>query len=87
MIHLQQLQKKDGPCLIMRYWLMEKILDALAAAPLARKYCVPILLTESQNLTTITKQTLQDLKVKNVFIVGGNRLTPNSILLLSVFCK
>lgn len=46
--------------------------DALAAAPLARKYNAPILLTEAQSLTRITKQTLQDLKVKQVFIVGGN---------------
>ena len=46
--------------------------DALAAAPLARKYNAPILLTEAQSLTLITKQTLQDLKVKQVSIVGGN---------------
>lgn len=50
----------------------ENFPDALAAAPLARKYNAPILLTEAQSLTQITKQTLQDLKVKNVFIVGGN---------------
>ncbi|MFZ3131403.1 MAG: cell wall-binding repeat-containing protein, partial [Desulfosporosinus sp.] len=49
----------------------ENFPDALAAAPLAKKYNAPILLTESQNLTLITKQTLQDLNVKNVFIVGG----------------
>ena len=50
----------------------ENFPDALAAAPLARKYNAPILLTEAQSLTLITKQTLLDLKVKNVFIVGGN---------------
>jgi Predicted hydrolase (metallo-beta-lactamase superfamily) len=45
--------------------------DALAATPLAKKYNAPILLTERLNLTPVTKQTLQDLKVKAVFIVGG----------------
>ncbi|OLN32170.1 cell wall-binding repeat-containing protein [Desulfosporosinus metallidurans] len=45
--------------------------DALAAAPLAKKYNAPILLTKAQNLTPITKQTLQDLKVKSVYLVGG----------------
>ena len=45
--------------------------DALAATPLAKKYNAPILLTERLNLTPVIKQTLQDLKVKNVFIAGG----------------
>lgn len=45
--------------------------DALAAAPLAKKYNAPILLTEAKELTPITKQTLQDLKIKTVFLVGG----------------
>jgi len=49
----------------------ENFPDALAAAPLAKKFNAPILLTEAQNLTPITKQTLQDLKVKSVFLVGG----------------
>lgn len=50
----------------------ENFPDALAAAPLAKKYNAPILLTEKQNLTPIIKQTLQKLKVKNVYIVGGS---------------
>ena len=54
--------------------------DALAAAPLARKYNAPILLTETQNLSPITKQTLQDLKVKNVFIVGGNAVVSSTVV-------
>ena len=49
----------------------ENFPDALAAAPLAKKHNAPILLTEAHNLTPITKQTLQDLKVKNLFLVGG----------------
>lgn len=57
----------------------ENFPDALAAAPLARKYSAPILLTEAQNLTSITKQTLQDLKVKNVFIVGGNTVVSSTV--------
>lgn len=57
----------------------ENFPDALAAAPLARKYNAPILLTEAQNLTPITKQTLQELKVKNVFIVGGNAVVSSTV--------
>ncbi len=53
--------------------------DALAAAPLARKYNAPILLTETQSLTLITKQTLQDLEVQNVFIVGGNAVVSSTV--------
>lgn len=49
----------------------ENFPDALAATPLAKKFNAPILLTEAQSLTPITKQTLQELKVKNVYLVGG----------------
>ncbi|WP_392486085.1 cell wall-binding repeat-containing protein [Haloimpatiens sp. FM7315] len=45
--------------------------DALSSAPLAKKYNAPILLTESGKLTDSTKVQLQKLKVKKVFIVGG----------------
>lgn len=45
--------------------------DALSSAPLAKKYNAPILLTTSSNLPSATKQTLIDLEVKNVFIIGG----------------
>jgi len=57
----------------------ENFPDALAAAPLAHKYDAPILLTENQNLTPVIKQTLQDLKVKNVFIVGGNAVISSTV--------
>lgn len=46
--------------------------DALAAAPLAKAYNAPILLTSSTTLQNDTKQTLIDLKTKKVFIVGGH---------------
>lgn len=45
--------------------------DALSAAPLAKKYNAPILLTTTNNLPDTTKQTLTGLNVKNVFIIGG----------------
>lgn len=45
--------------------------DALSAAPLARKYNAPILLTTSGSLPSITKQTLADLHVKKVLLIGG----------------
>jgi putative cell wall-binding protein len=53
--------------------------DALAAAPLAKKYDAPILLTNGSNLPYVTKQTLLSLKVKNIFIVGGTGVIPSSI--------
>ncbi|WP_407306618.1 cell wall-binding repeat-containing protein [Desulfosporosinus sp. SB140] len=57
----------------------ENFPDALAAAPLAKKYNAPILLTEAQELTPITKQTLIDLKVKSVFIVGGTAVISSTV--------
>jgi len=49
----------------------ENFPDALCAAPLARKYDAPILLTEKQQLTSDAKAELIRLSVKKVFIVGG----------------
>jgi uncharacterized protein YkwD/putative cell wall-binding protein len=46
--------------------------DALAAVPLAYKYDAPVLLTVSAALPDVTRQTLTQLGVKNVFIVGGS---------------
>ena len=48
--------------------------DALAATPLAKKYDAPILLTEKDTLTPVTKQELVNLNTKNVFIVGSNEV-------------
>ncbi|MDP4159421.1 MAG: cell wall-binding repeat-containing protein [Bacillota bacterium] len=53
--------------------------DSLAATPLAKKYDAPILLTESSSLTPITKQTLLDLKTKNVTIIGGTGVISSSV--------
>ena len=57
----------------------ENFPDALAAAPLAKKYDAPILLTGSTSLNAKTKQTISDLKVKNVFIVGGTSVVSAGI--------
>ena len=57
----------------------ENFPDALAATPLAKKYDAPILLTGTTSLNAKTKQTLADLKVKNVFIVGGTSVVSAGI--------
>ena len=53
--------------------------DALAAGPLAAKKNAPILLTEGNQLTAVTKTTLQDLGVKNVIIVGGTGVIKQAV--------
>jgi N-acetylmuramoyl-L-alanine amidase len=45
--------------------------DALCAAPLAKKYNAPILLTEGDRITTVTLNELKRLNVKKIFIIGG----------------
>lgn len=45
--------------------------DALCAAPLAGKYKAPILLTETNSIPASTLATIQQLQVKNIFIIGG----------------
>lgn len=57
----------------------ENFPDALAAVPLAYKYKAPILLTEAQSLTGVTRQTLLDLGVKNLFIAGGTTVVSASV--------
>lgn len=57
----------------------ENFPDALSAAVLARKYNAPILLTNGNNLLNVTKQTLLDLQVKDVFIIGGTSVIPSYI--------
>lgn len=52
--------------------------DALSAAPLAKKYDAPILLVNS-SIPDTTKQILINLKVKNVFIIGGIGVIPIAI--------
>lgn len=45
--------------------------DALAAVPLAKKLNAPILLTNTDTLNPKTSTALKDLKVMNVYLVGG----------------
>ncbi|NEU05042.1 cell wall-binding repeat-containing protein [Clostridium senegalense] len=49
----------------------EGFADALSAAPLAKKYDAPIILTEYKGLNENAKEELERLKVKEVIIVGG----------------
>lgn len=53
--------------------------DALAAAPLAKKYDAPILLTDKSGLPANVVAELKRLQVKNVFIMGGTGAVPLSI--------
>lgn len=48
----------------------DNLVDALAAAPLAGKDS-PILLTDNNNLTAVTKEELIKLQVKTVYVVGA----------------
>jgi putative cell wall-binding protein len=45
--------------------------DALCAAPIAKKYNAPILLTTSKTLNSTTKSEITRLKAKNVIEIGG----------------
>ena len=45
--------------------------DALCSGPLAQKYFAPLLLTESQGISSETLEELKRLKTKHVLIVGG----------------
>lgn len=53
--------------------------DALCAAPLAKKYNAPILLTPKDELPVDVVQEIQRLGVKNVFIVGGTGVISSSV--------
>ncbi|MCM1565033.1 MAG: cell wall-binding repeat-containing protein [Dehalobacter sp.] len=53
--------------------------DALASTPLATKYNAPILLTEKDSLTEVTKSTLTTLGIKNVYIVGGTSVVSTTV--------
>lgn len=45
--------------------------DALSAAPLAKKYNAPILLTGKNSLDSNTASAIRNLKAQNVIIIGG----------------
>ncbi|MCT8976118.1 cell wall-binding repeat-containing protein [Clostridium sp. CX1] len=53
--------------------------DAMTAAPLAKKYNAPILLTNKDILNPYTSVELNRLNVKNVFIIGGKGVISQSI--------
>lgn len=53
--------------------------DALSAGPLAHKYDAPILLTGSSNLNSDTADELERLKVRKVYIIGGNAVISKKV--------
>lgn len=53
--------------------------DALAAGPLAYKNDAPILLTQSNKLTDITKKEIQRLGAKNILVIGGTGSISESV--------
>ncbi|MBC2582119.1 cell wall-binding repeat-containing protein [Clostridium sp. DJ247] len=53
--------------------------DALSAAPLAKKYEAPILLTGKDILNPYTSVQINRLNVKNVFLIGGQGVISQSI--------
>ncbi|MBE6066889.1 MAG: cell wall-binding repeat-containing protein [Clostridium lundense] len=57
----------------------EGFADALCAAPLAKKYNAPILLTGKDIVDSNTKSQLQRLNVKNVFIIGGTGVVSDNV--------
>ncbi|MBC2582024.1 cell wall-binding repeat-containing protein [Clostridium sp. DJ247] len=60
----------------------ENFPDALCAAPLAKKYNAPILLTESSNIRDSVLNEIIRLKAKNAFIVGGTGAVSDNIVKL-----
>lgn len=57
----------------------ENFPDALSASTLAKNYNAPILLTQSNTLDKNALNHLKRLKVKNVFIVGGDFVVNKSV--------
>ncbi|WP_170932791.1 cell wall-binding repeat-containing protein [Desulfosporosinus sp. FKB] len=57
----------------------ENFPDALAAAPLAKSLNAPILLTTTNSIPESTKQTLTSLKVKTVYLVGGQAVISQNV--------
>ncbi len=53
--------------------------DALSAAPLAKKFNAPIMLTEKDLIPTETINALQALKVKSIFIIGGTGVISTTV--------
>lgn len=57
----------------------ENFPDAMSAAPLAKKYEAPILLTDRDTMNPYTSVEINRLNVKNVFIIGGKGVVSQSI--------
>ncbi|WP_315121482.1 cell wall-binding repeat-containing protein [uncultured Clostridium sp.] len=57
----------------------ENFPDAVAAAPLAKKYNAPILLTNKNTLNMYTSVELKRLGVKNVFLVGQKGVVSQNV--------
>ncbi|MGE4272447.1 MAG: cell wall-binding repeat-containing protein [Desulfitobacterium sp.] len=57
----------------------ENFPDALCAAPLAKRYNAPILLTAKNSLSTETKKQLLALNVKNAVIIGGTGVVTENV--------
>jgi len=57
----------------------ENFPDSLSAAPLAKKYDAPILLTGVDTLSPYTSSELNRLNVKNVIIIGGRGVVHQTI--------
>lgn len=53
--------------------------DALSAAPLAKKYNAPILLTQKDSLPSETINSLKQLNVRSVFIIGGTGVVSSKV--------
>ncbi|AWI03138.1 cell wall-binding repeat-containing protein [Clostridium drakei] len=53
--------------------------DAVSGSALAKKLNAPILLTSSASISTYTQNALSTLKVKNIYIIGGNASVSSSI--------
>ncbi|NMM61186.1 cell wall-binding repeat-containing protein [Clostridium sp. P21] len=53
--------------------------DAVAVAPLARKFEAPILLTNKDSIPNVIKSELQRLKVRKVFIIGGTGVISKNV--------
>ncbi|WPC42250.1 cell wall-binding repeat-containing protein [Clostridium sp. JS66] len=53
--------------------------DAVSASALAKRLNAPILLTSPGSLSTYTQNALSSLKVKNIYIIGGNASVSASV--------
>jgi uncharacterized protein YbbC (DUF1343 family) len=65
--------------------------DALCAAPLAKKFDAPIMLSDGNNLNDSMKKELVRLNVKHIFIVGGTGVispnVENQLKIMNIDCK